>query len=198
MPRVISGSARGTHLSAPRGDQTRPTADRVKEALFSILTPALPADGFLDLYAGTGQIGLEAASRGSRPVVLVEQARPSLQIIKMNLAKTHLTDQATLLAGNVFTVVSRLVADGCRFEVIFMDPPYKTALADFSHLAPELGILLKDSGILVLEHDSGSQAPSFVTNLQLNRSCQYGMAMLSFYQKHLGEQSVQKANSGPD
>jgi len=187
MPRVISGSARGTHLSAPRGDLTRPTADRVKEALFSILTPALPANGFLDLYSGTGQIGLEAASRGSRPVVLVEQARPSLEIIKTNLVKTHLTGEVALLAGNVFTVVSRLVSAGRRFEIIFMDPPYKTALSDFTRLAPELDILLLDNGILVLEHDSGNAAPSFVTNLQLNRSCQYGMAMLSFYQKHLGE-----------
>ncbi|MEA4888499.1 MAG: 16S rRNA (guanine(966)-N(2))-methyltransferase RsmD [Clostridiaceae bacterium] len=198
MPRVISGSARGTHLSAPRGDLTRPTADRVKEALFSILTPALPADGFLDLYAGTGQIGLEAASRGSRPVVLVEQARPSLEIIKTNLAKTHLTGEVALLAGNVFTVVSRLVSEGRRFEIIFMDPPYKAALSDFNRLAPELEILMPDNGILVLEHDSGNTAPPFVTNLQLNRSCQYGMAMLSFYQKHLGEQSVHSAIPGPD
>ena len=109
MPRIISGSARGTQLAAPAGRQTRPTSDRVKEALFSILTPRLPAQGFLDLFAGTGQVGLEAASRGSTDVVLVEQARDSLQAIKTNLAKTHLDQLVRVVPGDVRRVVRELL-----------------------------------------------------------------------------------------
>ncbi len=181
MPRVISGSARGTHLVAPRGDQTRPTGDKVKEALFSILAPRLPSQGFLDLYAGTGQIGLEAASRGVQPVVLVEKAAASLSAIRTNLAKTHLENQVQLLAGDIDAQVRGLVRQGRQFELIFLDPPYRTALADFSRLAPLLGQLLLPSGILILEHESREKPQAFVTNLQLTRSCQYGTAMLSFY-----------------
>lgn len=183
MPRIISGSARGTQLVAPSGLQTRPTADRVKEALFSILTLRLPAHGFLDLFAGTGQVGLEAASRGSSDVVLVEQARESLQAIRTNLAKTHLETRVRLVAGDVLRVVPDLCRQGNRFDVVFLDPPYKLAGEVMSQLAPWLADLLHPDGSVILEHESSQPAPPFVTNLQLVRDCQYGTAMLSFYQR---------------
>ena len=181
MPRIISGSARGIRLTAPRGEATRPTGDRVKEALFSILTPCLPADGFLDLYAGTGQIGLEAASRGSSPVLLVEKSAPALAAIRTNLSKTHLEDQVTVLAGDIAACLRQLISQQQRFDLIFLDPPYLSALGDFASLAPDLGRLIKPDGLVILEHESRQVPPAFVTNLQLRRSCQYGIAMLSFY-----------------
>lgn len=181
MPRIISGSARGTHLTAPKGEATRPTGDRVKEALFSIITPILPADGFLDIYAGTGQIGLEAASRGSSQVVLIEKSAPALAAIQANVDKTHLGQQVSLLAGDVAAGLRKLIGQRRQFAVIFMDPPYQAALADFAGLAPLLGQLLAPDGLLILEHESSEKPPAFVTYLQLQRSCQYGVAMLSFY-----------------
>lgn len=183
MPRIISGSARGTRLTAPPGDMTRPTGDRAKEALFSILAPQMQAAGFLDLYAGIGQIGLEAASRGMRPVVLVELARAALQAIAANLEKTRLADACSVLAGDVMQVVPRLAAEDRHFSLIFLDPPYRDALSAFNRLAPSLERLLAADGLVILEHDSAMQPPSFVTHLQLKRSCQYGTAMLSFYQR---------------
>lgn len=185
MPRVISGSARGTRLVTPRGDQTRPTGDKVKEALFSILMPRLPASGFLDLYAGTGQIGLEAASRGSKPVVLVEKNAASLAAIRTNLEKTHLAGQVQILPVDVETGLRSLLGANSRFDLIFLDPPYQVALADFSRLGSLLAKLLLPGGMVILEHDSREKPPAFVTNLQLARSCQYGTAMLSFYQLEL-------------
>ena len=181
MPRIISGSARGTRLTAPAGQQTRPTGDKVKEALFSILAPRIPASGFLDLYAGTGQIGLEAASRGASSVVLVENAPASLAVIQANRAKTHLADRVELQTGDVASVLPRLAAAARQFDLIFLDPPYREALADFTRLAAWLARLLRTDGLVILEHESRDVPPDFVTNLQLQRSCQYGTAMLSFY-----------------
>jgi 16S rRNA (guanine966-N2)-methyltransferase len=183
MPRIISGTARGTRLVAPAGDATRPTGDKVKEALFSILTPHMPAKGFLDIFAGTGQIGLEAASRGASPVVLVEKAPAGLAAIRTNADKTHLAAKVTILAADAAAALQRLIAQNSHFELIFLDPPYLTALRDFCSLAPALAGLLSPDGLLVIEHDSREIPPAFVTNLQFLRSCQYGSAMLSFYQK---------------
>jgi 16S rRNA (guanine966-N2)-methyltransferase len=181
MPRVISGSARGTRLSVPPGNLLRPTGDKVKGALFSIIAPKMPANGFLDLYAGIGQIGLEAASRGAGPVVLVENAPASLAAIRANSIKTHLEEKVEILAGDVSSLLPRLAEKGRRFEVIFLDPPYASAIQAFGKHSGWLGRLLAPDGIVVLEHDSSEPPPAFVTNLQLYRSCQYGTAMLSFY-----------------
>lgn len=181
MPRIISGSARGTRLTAPAGTTTRPTGDKVKEAMFSIIAARLPADGFLDIFAGTGQIGLEAASRGSARVVLIEKAPASLAAIRSNIEKTHLADQVTLMPMEAASALRKLLAQGRQFSIIFLDPPYRDALNSLTRLSTELVGLLAPEGLLILEHDSREQPPPFVTNLQLTRSCQYGAAMLSFY-----------------
>lgn len=182
MPRIISGRSGGIQLIAPKGLDTRPTADKTKEALFSILTGLVPDCYFLDLYAGTGQIGLEAASRGAARVVLVEQAKASLDAIAVNLQKTRLDDVTTVSRGSVHSVVRQLAQSGVRFDLIFLDPPYKIALDDFEKLAPDLIRVLNPTGRVVLEHHAQDAAPDNVMELKRTRSCQYGTAMLSFYQ----------------
>ncbi len=182
MPRIIAGRAGGIPLAAPKGQGTRPTADKTKEALFSILATRIPDCSFLDLYAGTGQIGLEAASRGARQVILVEQAKASLDVIAANLIKTRLDDVTSIQRGSVTTAVRQLIAQGRQFDLIFLDPPYSQAIEDLVKLAPDLKKLLEPGGLIILEHDSRSVSPDNVTELQRTRSCQYGTAMLSFYQ----------------
>ncbi len=182
MPRIISGRAGGIQLVAPRGLTTRPTADKTKEALFSILTARLADCTFLDLYAGTGQVGLEAASRGARSVVLVEPARACLAAIRTNLARTRLEDCCEVLPLTAQNAVRQLLTASRRFDLIFLDPPYRQAIADFTQLAPGLARLLAPDGRIILEHDAKTAAPDFVIELQRVRSCQYGTAMLSFYQ----------------
>lgn len=184
MPRIIAGSAKSIRLATLSGSQARPTGDRAKEALFSILSPRLPAAGFLDLYSGSGQIGLEAASRGSTDVVLVEKDRGCQKIIQENIARTGLDASVKLVPGDVRRVLPGLLCERRRFEIIYLDPPYKTAVADFLSLAQPLGGLLTENGILVLEHFTGDETPANVMNLQLSRRCQYGSAMLSFYYHH--------------
>jgi 16S rRNA (guanine(966)-N(2))-methyltransferase RsmD len=181
MPRIIAGKAGGIPLVAPKGQDTRPTADKVKEALFSILMARVPDCQWLDLYAGTGQIGLEAVSRGAARAVLVEQARASLAAIDANLAKSGLADQVVIRRASAAIAVRQLVAEGCRFDVIFLDPPYRQALQDFFKLAPDLVRILEPDGLVVLEHESRETPADFVTELKRTRSCQYGTAMLSFY-----------------
>jgi 16S rRNA (guanine966-N2)-methyltransferase len=182
MPRIIAGRAGGIPLVAPKGLDTRPTADKTKEALFSILAARIPDCCFLDLYAGTGQIGLEAASRGARQVVLVEQTKAGLTAIATNLAKTHLDDVTSVQRGSAASAVRQLIAAGQHFDLIFLDPPYRQAINDLVKLAPDLLALLEPGGQIILEHDFRSIAPDNVTELQRSRSCQYGTAMLSFYQ----------------
>ena len=126
--RVIAGSRRHLVLKTVPGMAVRPTQDRTKETLFNILTPYLADCRFLDLFSGSGAIGIEALSRGAKDVVLVEQSTESLTCIKENLKTTRLTEEARLLAMDVFRAIPQLEAEGKAFDIIFMDPPYDNEL----------------------------------------------------------------------
>lgn len=183
MPRIIAGKARGIPLVAPHGQDTRPTSDKAKEALFSILAMRLPNARVLDLFAGTGQVGLEALSRGASEAVLVEKSRDALQAIRSNVTKTRLEEGCRILPMEAAKAVALLRQEGRPFDIVFLDPPYAIAAESLLKLAPLLsdGLLTADA-IVILEHESRTAPPINVTNLQFARSCKYGTAMLSFYQ----------------
>lgn len=123
--RVIAGTARSLPLKTIEGMDTRPTTDRIKETLFNMLNPYLAGCRFLDLFAGSGAIGIEALSRGASRVVFVENSEKALGCIRHNLDFTHLADRAEVMAGDVLTVVGRLERmETAPFDIIFMDPPY--------------------------------------------------------------------------
>ncbi len=125
--RVIAGTARSLPLKTVRGSGTRPTTDRVKETLFNMISPKIPGCRFLDLFSGSGAIGIEALSRGAECAVLIEQDRNALSVIRQNLNFTHLTQNARVIAGDVPHTLVRM--DGEKpFDVIFMDPPYAAGL----------------------------------------------------------------------
>lgn len=126
--RVIAGSRRHLILKTVPGLDVRPTQDRTKETLFNILNPYLADCRFLDLFSGSGAIAIEALSRGAGDVVLVEQSPDSLACIKENLKSTKLTEEARLLAMDVFRALPVLEAEGKAFDIIFMDPPYDKEL----------------------------------------------------------------------
>lgn len=122
--RVIAGSARRLLLKAPAGYDTRPTSDKVKETLFNILMPYIYTDTvFLDLYSGSGAIGIEALSRGAARAVFVERGKDALSCIKENLNTTGFTDRARVMSSDVLTALHRLEGSE-KFDIIFMDPPY--------------------------------------------------------------------------
>lgn len=120
--RVIAGSRRSIRLTTVKGDKVRPTTDRIKETLFNILQPDLPGASFLDLFSGSGAIGIEALSRGAKDAVLVEQDRDALACIRANLKATRFEAKAQVKAGDVVSVLRSL--QHAPFDLIFMDPPY--------------------------------------------------------------------------
>ena len=122
---MIAGKARRIPLITPPGDDTRPTTDRIKETLFNILQDELPGSRFLDLFAGSGGIGIEALSRGADEAVFVETDRNAVRCIRTNLEKTKLSDQADVRTTDVIVALAALGREGNRFDIIFADPPYR-------------------------------------------------------------------------
>ncbi len=158
--RVIAGSARRLQLKAPEGMDTRPTTDRVKESLFNMLNPDLYDCAFLDLFSGSGAIGIEALSRGAKTAVFVDMSPVCADIIKQNLFVTRLADRAEIIRDDVFTAIRRLADRGDKFDIIFMDPPYAEGF-----YAPVLGEIrrtkiLTTDGYIVAECKKGYDFPA--------------------------------------
>lgn len=175
--RVIAGSAGGRRLSAPKGNRVRPTADRVKEALFSMLLSRFGSfDGIdvLDLFAGTGNLGIEALSRGAGTAVFVDSHRQSQDIIRANLALTGLSARSSLLPLDALTALKRLSREQRLFDIIFMDPPYHE-LDLIQEVLGELSRspLISEQGIVILE-SNGKMVPALPDNLTLLETRLYG------------------------
>lgn len=186
--RIISGLAGGIALSVPRGE-VRPTTDRVREALFSILHPLIDRADVLDLFTGSGAFGLEALSRGARTARMVDSSRLSCAAVKANLAKTGL-DGGTVIQGDAVQFVKRELLAGRNYDVIFADPPYCKGPVDRDFIVElaQAGIpgLLKVSGVFVAEVQEGwgtgrEDAAQF-DGLRLVDTRRYGKNMLLLYQ----------------
>lgn len=159
--RVIAGKARRLPLVTPSGKDTRPTTDRIKETLFNIIQDEVPGAHFLDLFSGSGGIGIEAISRGAADAVFVEFGKEAVRCIKQNLAKTKLEDQALLLPVEVTYGISKLEKMGWTFDIVFADPPYQKEfepkiLQILSHSS------IVHSGTLVILESSLETSPDYV------------------------------------
>ncbi|MFA9380380.1 MAG: 16S rRNA (guanine(966)-N(2))-methyltransferase RsmD [Acetanaerobacterium sp.] len=176
--RVITGKARGMRLLAPEGSDTRPTSDRVKEAMFSIIQFEIDGARVLDLYSGTGQLGIEALSRGAGFCVFIEQSRASVELIKTNLGKTGLAQQARVA---VMDSLSFLKSTQERFDIILLDPPYATVALDaVLKLAAER---LNETGVLICETARKTATPEAVGAFTVKSEHRYGIASLSVYRR---------------
>ncbi|HEX7663276.1 MAG TPA: 16S rRNA (guanine(966)-N(2))-methyltransferase RsmD [Polyangiaceae bacterium] len=182
--RIVAGIHRSREIRAPKGDSTRPTSDRVREALFSMLESARPIEGLrvLDLYAGTGALALEALSRGATAATLVEKNRDALAAIGSNVDALGVKAQVTVLALDVGRAASRLA--GQTFDLVFADPPYKDVGAgDFGKaVAPLLANgLLAPSGRFVLELASRDAVPE-LPGLALEKARVYGDTQIAIFE----------------
>lgn len=149
--RVIAGSARRIQLMAPKGQNTRPTTDRIKETLFNMLQSELADARFLDLFSGSGAIGIEAVSRGAGEAVLVENERSALEAIEENLSRTRLTDQCRVMAMDYLGALKVLAGRKEAFDIIFMDPPYNMGLEEKALEYLKDSPLLKEGALVVFE-----------------------------------------------
>jgi 16S rRNA (guanine966-N2)-methyltransferase len=179
--RVISGSVGGMKLESLKGYEHRPTAERVKEALFNIIGPQLVGSSFLDLYAGTGSIGIEALSRGAKLCAFVEKSQKAVAVIGRNLDKTSLRDRAHIFKCHVSSALNRLIENGMSFDYIFLDPPYEKGMAN--HTLKEISSLalklLTNSGIIIVE-ESKREELHLEQNMTLIRRETYGDTSISF------------------
>ncbi len=145
--RVITGEARGRRLFEPSGMDIRPTTDKVKESLFNIIAPYIPDARVLDIFAGTGQLGIEALSRGASSVVFVDSSRVSCELIKKNLRCTGFSDRARVVNADALKYAER----GGRFDVVLADPPYGSEILDKLLILPWTFDILNENGIIVCE-----------------------------------------------
>ncbi len=149
--RVISGSARGLKLKSPEGLNTRPTADRIKESLFNIISPYIYDCSFLDLFSGSGSIGIEALSRGAKDATFVDFNKDSINIIKQNISLSRLEQKSTVYNLDVSNAINTLSKNNQKFDIIFLDPPYNKGLLLPTLKKIEQLDLLKDDGFIICE-----------------------------------------------
>lgn len=175
--RVIAGKAKGTRLVVPKGPNVRPSLDRVRESLFSMLGGRVAGARFLDLYAGSGANGIEALSRGAEHAVFVDK---DIRFVRENLRKTRLDTHAACIQANLPGGVAKLQA-GPPFSIIFADPPFKQH--DFTGLLAHVADLrlLAAGGVIVLEHSSRSPLGETFGPFQKDRERVYGETQLTFY-----------------
>lgn len=151
--RIIAGKYKAKRLNSPKTDKTRPTLDRVKEALFSKINYDLPESIVLDLFSGSGALALESISRGAEKAYICDLSRDAIRIIKQNIEKTRTEDKTFLLNCDYKKALEKFKKDKIKFDIIFLDPPYKT---DFAEEATKIILesnILSDNGIIVLETD---------------------------------------------
>jgi len=181
--RIIAGSYRSRSLEAPQGLDTRPTSDRLRETLFNVLAPRIEGAAFLDLYAGSGAVGIEALSRGAASVEFVERAPAALKALRANLGRLGLTAGFRIHAASVKAALLRMNAPS-KFDLVFLDPPYDAAAeyaATLGALGGSAGALLAPDALVVAEHRKKERLETRYGKLERTRLLEQGDAALSFY-----------------
>ena len=178
--RVISGSARGLKLNTPGDDRVRPTTDRVKESMFNIVQDWVYDSQVLDLFAGSGALGIEALSRGASQAVFCDNSLDSIKIIKSNIEKARVVDRSKIVSGDYKRCLRDMEAKNQSFDMIFVDPPYYEGLFEEVLDTIRSYKILKKDGIVIVEHDA-KRPIGQVEGLEVYKEKKYGITMLTFY-----------------
>ncbi len=176
--RVITGSAKGRKLATPDGLETRPTSEIVKEAVFSIIQFEIDGAVVLDLFAGSGQMGIEALSRGAKSCVFVDQSKACRTVIEENLKNTGFSEIGQLLSMDA---TSYLHSASSRVDIAFLDPPYHKGY--FEKLLTPLSSNMSDSGIIICESDKGDDLPEMAGDFPKHKEYRYGKTKITVYRK---------------
>lgn len=193
--RVISGSKKGRPLQAVPGKSTRPTVDKVKESIFSMIGPYFDGGVLLDLYAGTGGLGIEALSRGMDKAIFVDTDKKAIEVIKHNLEKTDLADCAEVYKNEAGRALKALIKRGMPFDLVFLDPPYA-----YQKIESEIAILhdhglLKPYAMIVAETDVEFQLADCIGHVQKLKEVEYGSTRITVFQMP-GESSPLQTDEG--
>ena len=178
--RVISGSARGLKLNTPGDDRVRPTTDRVKESMFNIIQDWVYDSQVLDLFAGSGALGIEALSRGASQAVFCDNSLDSIKIIKSNIEKARVVDRSQIVSGDFKRCLRDMEAKNQSFDMIFVDPPYYEGLFEEVLDTIRSCKILKKDGIVIVEH-AAKRPIGQVEGLEVYKEKKYGITMLTFY-----------------
>jgi len=176
--RVITGTARGKRLETLDGDAVRPTSDRVKEAIFSIIQFDIEGRRILDLFAGSGQLGIEALSRGAESATFIDAATESLDVVRRNLKSTGLEKQAVVFKSDYS---SFLLNCKSNYDIAFLDPPYLAG--KLTDALQKTASVMSDYGIIICEHPVTLDMPSEAGGFSIKKQYRYGKTMISLYNK---------------
>jgi 16S rRNA (guanine966-N2)-methyltransferase len=179
--RIIAGAFKGRRLATPRGATTRPTADQVRIALMDTLGPRLPDARVLDLFAGSGSVGLEALSRGAAHATFVERDPRAVEALAENIRTLDVESRALVVRGDVTRQLGRLATDGRRFEIVFLDPPYTLDLAGPALAALGPGELVAADGVVVAQHFTKRPPAAEYGALRAFRTRRFGETTLTFF-----------------
>lgn len=179
--RVIAGGFRGRKLETIDDRTVRPTSDKVKGSLFNIISEYIFDSEFLDLFAGSGAIGIEAISRGAANTFFIDISNDSLKVLRKNLSTLHIEDKFEIYNADYKTAIEKFKLRNIKFDIIFIDPPYSKGIAqDALELVEEAGVL-SHKGIIAIEHDEKDVMPQNQGKLILIKQKKYGSTKLSFY-----------------
>ncbi len=181
--RIISGKAKGTKLYTLQGDNTRPTLDRVKESIFNIIQNQIPEATVLDLFAGSGAIGLEMLSRGAKKAILCDKSKEAIGIIKKNIQKTHMEEKVELYNIDFKECIEKVSKE--KFDIIYIDPPYETNFIEKSLEKIIEKNIIQENGIIILETDDEKRIKKEIEkiNVAIIDERKYGRANIIFLSK---------------
>lgn len=180
--RIISGSHRGHRIKTLKGAALRPTSDQMRETLFDVLGPSVRDSSFVDAYAGSGAIGLEALSRGAKEVVFIEHHRAAYRMIRNNLAELDIQGGFRLMNSKVLTALERLDEEGYPFDYVFLDPPY-SEVSEYHHALRQLGRsrMITPASLVIAEHSRHYFLEDHYNRLVRTRTIRHGDTQLAFY-----------------
>jgi 16S rRNA (guanine(966)-N(2))-methyltransferase RsmD len=185
--RIISGSRRGLKLETLDGLETRPTTDRVKEALFNLIQFEIMGSKVLDLFAGSGALGIESISRGAAEAIFVDQSRASVKVIERNLERAKFESLARIYSEDWQSALSKM--KNSAFDLVFVDPPYHLELEVLVLEKLDLYNLLSEDAIVIIEHPVSRKLPEHVNGYSLLKSRHYGNTALTLYRRLLNDKS---------
>lgn len=183
--RIIAGELKGRKLTTPRDESVRPTTDKVKEAIFSMLMPYLQGSVVVDLFAGTGSLGLEAISRGAKRAYFVDRDRRSIAMVRENVKHCQVEDRAVIICSDHASGISRIHDTA---DIVFLDPPYKAGLMTGTLTLLSDSGLVPEGGIVVAEHGKEEQLPEAVAGFVKIKEKNYGRIAVSVYEREEDEE----------